>query len=665
MKSELVPEIHDILKLCENTKLPGAKGAVAPHTHPDLVYKHVRIENQTWEGVCKHHHGERFGTFPDTSNLFLLHIADRLAAGVSRALTEHKLGADAWKRYGIDDKVFKLWKNSFVDIKRDKRHIRPLNLNTIIEFIATNPTAKEYFEEYGSYLPIRAESATLGTNITSLYTHSKLTGQFYRILKKAGYSVEDNRLSSRETVGDIYNEKIKKWTLKVVRCKVNFSQKPFRVRDLNIFRILKEIRRRIGEELGDYVLFSTFDEFLFVLPPNKDVELLKPFLADYGLWFEFSERIQEIKDLHPDPEKLKKEAKFEIEKKKKEQEESLKLKQVKNQIPKDRKKEAEKRIRMGYKKTLEKLTEKWERKIKEEKMSGLLREGAEYVELFPVIKPPICEICQMAPAEYTRIDEESGVKEELCKYCWKIQEGGERLTKLAEWTYEEGIKTAWLKVSLDFDKLTETLKQLYIEYLKWSGIPDPEGKAEIRFSVLSEFQLDYDSFLNQLEEEMVSKFGDENVEQILDDFFCVKIDNLSEIVKILSIYKELIESYFPKFKETAESPIKMVISCSHVKFPFFEHWRYLKNPEDDVNVMLVGSGKMKIELRRLGDLLDLELANKTAIEKLARMADVSEELAFMQIFSEEGIKNHPELQEALKKGFNLRDLLTYVKIKSG
>jgi len=477
--------------------------------------------------------------------------------------------------------------------------------------------------------------------------------------------VEDNRLSSRETVGDIYNEKIKKWTLKVVRCKVNFSQKPFRVRDLNIFRILKEIRRRIGEELGDYVLFSTFDEFLFVLPPNKDVELLKPFLADYGLWFEFSERIQEIKDLHPDPEKLKKEAKFEIEKKKKEQEESLKLKQVMNQIPKDRKKEVEKRIRMGYKRSLEELTEKWEREIKEEKISGLLREGAEYVELFPVIKPPICEICQMAPAEYTRIDEESGVKEELCKYCWKIQEGGERLTKLAEWTYEEGIKTAWLKVSLDFDKLTETLKQLYIEYLKWSGIPDPEGKAEIRFSVLSEFQLDYDSFLNQLEEEMVSKFGDENVEQILDDFFCVKIDNLSEIVKILSIYKELIESYFPKFKETEESPIKMVISCSHVKFPFFEHWRYLKNPEDDVNVMLVGSGKMKIELRQLSDLLDLELANKTAIEKLARMADVSEELAFMQIFSEEGIKNHPELQEALKKGFNLRDLLTYVKIKSG
>lgn len=45
----------------------------------------MRIENQTWEGVCKHHHGEGFGTFPDTSNLFLLHIADGLAAGVSRA----------------------------------------------------------------------------------------------------------------------------------------------------------------------------------------------------------------------------------------------------------------------------------------------------------------------------------------------------------------------------------------------------------------------------------------------------------------------------------------------------------------------------------------------------------------------------------------------------
>jgi len=55
MKSELVPEIHDVLKLCEDTKLPGAKGPVAPHSHPDLVYKHVRIETLT-----PHHLGNMF-----------------------------------------------------------------------------------------------------------------------------------------------------------------------------------------------------------------------------------------------------------------------------------------------------------------------------------------------------------------------------------------------------------------------------------------------------------------------------------------------------------------------------------------------------------------------------------------------------------------------------
>jgi len=43
-KDELVPEIHDILKLCKNTGLPGAEEKVSPHSYPHLVYNYNKIE---------------------------------------------------------------------------------------------------------------------------------------------------------------------------------------------------------------------------------------------------------------------------------------------------------------------------------------------------------------------------------------------------------------------------------------------------------------------------------------------------------------------------------------------------------------------------------------------------------------------------------------------
>lgn len=668
-KDELVPEIHDILKLCKNTGLPGAEEKVSPHSYPHLVYNYNKIENSTWEGICKHHHGNDFEIFPDSPSLFLLDMADSLAASTSRVKIPN---------IGTNDVIFKLWKNYSENVKNTSPYFRPLNLNEILEFVRKSPKKEDYFKAYHDYLIQRAEDAKLGANITSLYTHSVLTGKFYRILKAAGYSISDDLLKDKKTLVRAYNDKGQNWTLNVVKYQIKFAQKPFRVKDLNIFNILQNLRDELEEKWNDFVLFTTYNEFLLVLPPKTNNDFLRSFLFKYGFWFEFVRKTYKLKDpdpntknlnptiekLNPDPEKLKKDAKLAIEKKKNDQKKSL-VSQL-SQIPEERRKEIRKNIKKGYEKTLNDLERNWEIKIEKEKNNGSFEEGNEYRELLSEIKPPICEICQMAPAECTRIDDKSGIKEELCKYCWKIQEKGERHTKLAKWTYEEDIKTAWVKISLNFDKLIVALGELYIEYLKDLKIPDPEEKVEIRFSVLSEFQFDYKSFLKQLNKKIVSEFNEENIEKILDDFFCIKIDNLSEIIKILRLYNSFIDDLFPKFKETTESPIKLVISESPVKFPFFEHWKYLENPKNDVDIKLIGKGEMEIKLSKLEDLLHLKLGDKAALHKLAKIAETSKELVYMEIVSKEGKRNHPDLQKAIfSNGFEISDILTYIKIKSG
>lgn len=639
-KDELVPEIHDILKLCENTKLIEDKDPVSPHSNPHLVYRKITTQNATWDGVCKHHHGKSFETFPDNSDLFLLDMADNLAASTSRVSIPNE---------DTNDIVFKLWKNFFKET--ENKFFRPLNLDDILNFILKKPKKEDYFEEYKEFLIQRAEDPKLGTNITSLYTHSVLTGKFYRILKKSNYHVNDV-IANKTDVKNIYDKKEMEWNLKIVRIKLKFPQNPFRVQDLNVFKVLESIKEKLNKDLNDFVFFSTYDDFILVLPLNMDVNIIKSFVLKYGFFFELSESIQRVKEIYPDPKKLRKE----VDKLKSDVD--LKVKKQLKRYPNDKWELIEPGIRKSnekpWKRKLEELNDRIDKK--------LLVETTEYNSLLPKIQPPICEICQMAPAKYIRT--KNGINENLCEYCWKIQSGGKKLKKLANWTYEDDIRTVWIKISLNFDKLIETLEYLFVDYLRCIKIPNPEENAEIKFSVLSEFQLDYEQFLGQFNRKIILEFNEENVEQILDDFVCLKTSVLSDIIKILNIYNSFIKQFFPRFKDTQESPIKLVISESSVKFPFFEHWKYLNNPQNDIDIKLIGKGEMKIELSKLDDLLKLNLGDKTALHKLAKMAEISKELTYMEIISQKGKKDHPDLQKAIfDKHFDVSDILTYIKIK--
>ncbi|MBI4654690.1 MAG: hypothetical protein HY752_06805 [Nitrospirae bacterium] len=55
--------------------------------------------------VLKHHHGWNFKLYPDTPDLFLLDMADSLAAAISRGDNRLRLGySRPYIKYGFDDK---------------------------------------------------------------------------------------------------------------------------------------------------------------------------------------------------------------------------------------------------------------------------------------------------------------------------------------------------------------------------------------------------------------------------------------------------------------------------------------------------------------------------------------------------------------------------------
>lgn len=251
-----------------------------------------------------------------------------------------------------------------------------------------------------------------------------------------------------------------------------------------------------------------------------------------------------------------------------------------------------------------------------------------------------------------------------------------RAPKIVEWSEsDEGFKVAWIKISLDIEELQRILEKLYEAYLKEKGF-EKRGEGEIRFSVLSEFQSDYDEFLKELmredkkevKGEFADEFGSVNCQWILPDLFCIKIDKTGENKKILEIYYSLFTKYFPKFKEE-ESPIKLAISCSNVKFAFFWHWKFLENPQADVNVNLVGKGEMHLNMKQLDEILDLDLKRlgTASLHKLSKVAEVSKRLSKILLYDKGDYRLYDEytgLRRLLEGGIDFPNILTYAKMMS-
>jgi hypothetical protein len=227
---------------------------------------------------------------------------------------------------------------------------------------------------------------------------------------------------------------------------------------------------------------------------------------------------------------------------------------------------------------------------------------------------------------------------------------------LRQWTKEGQVKVAWLKLNLSLEQLFETLRDIH------------PTEAEIRFSVIGEFQEDYTLFLKELRHQILQNFGIENVERILEDFFCVKIDRLGETLKLLEIYYGLLNEFFPAFLKLKDSPLKISIVCSNVKFPFFEVWRIVEKPQEDIFVSLIGRGTMQGKITALESIVKATKAQyqyrKSSLYKLAKLAETSETLAKLAFQDRRDRKDYPTYSQLDKNlpQLDFPSIFTFAKL---
>lgn len=515
---------------------------------------------------------------------------------------------------GISFTLCKLWNP--IAIKDDKRLKEDNEIKELLRFLDKDPTWEAFSKRYEHILRSRPEDARAGMNITSLYTHLVLTGKFYRFFKKSStLMVEGDEIEPDiKKISQLRVRKQTEWKIYLARCKFYFNQKPFRARDMNIFELLEDTISQIEQEFYDNLIFLSSNEILIYYDEESVLERISTIAREKGLWVSVVWIRKPLSDLKPS--KLPKEA----------------LKHL-------------------------------------------------YESLLPSISPPICEICQMAPADkiwpsdyLKQYGEDLEIvgegTENLCDNCFSIRSRPSKLRKLKGWTETENVNVIWIKFNLDYAVLTETLQNLYLDYLKKSNPSAKPDDAEVRFSLIYEFQEDYNEFLQSIKNGLYESFGTNCMETILKEMFCLKIEKTLDVFKILDLLNKKLDSFFPEFKKIVGGPIRVSIACCNSKFPFFEVWRTVEEQTANLQISLIGHGRIETSFNYLEQMLIATRGfyRKSALHKLAEISKLSEKLAELK-FNDRSEKGDFETYEALKRnllpmpmGMDFQSILTFAKL---
>jgi len=526
-----VDEAHDIGKLF----VKGVKHNLEDMLD-ELKRQGVREESPVIQSILKHHCTEDMQLYPDSYETLLVHLADILASQASRILRKLR---ERLRKLGTNHCVYKLWKGPLCNRDTPPLHNR---YDMLINYLKRDPEGKRFLSIFRRHLLQRAEDARRGANITSLYSHSILSGKFFRLLYKY-YFNEIRKMkidfTSKEDVCSKANDILNKLSVTVTYLRIIPMQYIYRVKDLNVFEIIKDILSTFENNYRDHVLYRGFDDILIIDLPGANIheELIRN-AHDYGFYV----------DMHALYTTFQKD---------------------KNRVLGIEPRKIAKRFKMREC-----------RGVKRDCFEDLYR----YPPLQERIDPPICVICQLRPATMTWVDEESGLIEHLCEQCYRVRTySPRRLYKLAEWS--EGT-VAWIRVSLDIEALEDALVKLYVRYLLELGIKNADEVVNdiereegiVSPTLLQEFLWDYSEFVKALGREISSLFQEDNVEMIDNSFYVVKIERPSTIVSLIESYNRLLWKRFPRLAALGDvEPIRFGISISHVKYPFHEHWRLLSS----------------------------------------------------------------------------------------
>lgn len=713
MSKSLEPALHDIFKLVD-VQIFGLIGHEIKNPERLQELGLPIPSGATWQGIRGHMRGTA-----DNADLFLLILADHAASGASRAY-----GPDIEKVPGSET-VHKLWNPT---ASRPLERIGDIEgLRELVIFLEQEPGEEAFFKRYEKLLLDCPEDRGKPLDVVSLYVHSRLVGKFYRFFKAHTTTLHPTAPVTLEFAGrkatNAPRDAEGNWTIRWIYGEVGFDQEPIRARDLNVFPMLA---RRM-EELAakDNVLFYTSTQFLAVLPPGEDAaedqetlqDLLGPLLKD-GFHVGIEEARVPIRETfeNPLPGVMRARARPGFEEKKRRAMQGLaRIPDPKLRAEKTAEQEAKIEAKFEAKFPqgtlyppdlpqrfgasicevcqMEEGTVEWPKQ-------HVLDTGQLCVKCQVIVQeeewPPDPELlCEPCAAFLGDRLQEGVTKETLGPRCYALRQQGVRLAKLNRWTDEPGSRVIWLKVALDMPLLVKTLEELYNAYVQ--SINPELGPVDIRLSLVAEFQRDYEAFLEALNTAIVTHFGERNVEQVFalpgsampNDLFCVKVSSLKDALCLLKIYQDLVypvtdndarffcthrvhktmpAPFFPAFAGRPASPIRVAVSCSHARFPFFQHWRLMQAGIEraDVYVNVVGKGEINASLEALAPLLlKADFRQKRAFHTLAEIGKVSEQLARLKMHFR-GDKDHQTYkslrEDLLPLGLSYQSILTLAKI---
>lgn len=642
MAGELIPELHDIGKLINNNAInadiPGLGLAHHYFTGQDQTeiidwsrWGMATPQTLTWLGIIGHNErligkGTQVSTPPskltqiglpmgrdEMAQLLLLVMADHLAASTFRVVQQ--IGENEESSHGVNRSVTILWRSSREEPEAPLPIVDRRGLEDLLRWLAASPDAAAFFQKFQPWLSTVPEEKIVPRAVTSLATHCMLVGKFFKVL------LDSFMLNTKKThlvyCGESfvnYRDIEDKCLFRLARCKVTFPQRPSRTSDLGIFLKLQEIMRDV--EKDDHVLLHTLDT-LWVFLPVEDVLPLRTALKNFlDVGFHIEAQVAEA--------------------------------------------------------PLQELSSNIFEKPKEKVSNYYLQ--PEMPREFP---PKLCELCQMRQAlpEPVR-DEKSGIEESLCETCKAFRELAKgRFTKLGGQWEEMDIPVAWVRVSLDYNRLHETLRRLYKGYLercrelKKIEIPNQEIQVLVdnlrNTALMVDFTEDYGKLLNSFYARLKAELGEANIEEIAGErpeLLVVALIKEGQALRIADIFIEEFSRLFPECEK--DSPISLSISISNAKYPFFEHWQYLDKPADTISIQVVGRARLRLPITRFRRLR--ELKPEKASSKLHRAvavgartgSDLMEKLEFL-----DGLQRYQELHRArIQEGFSVGQLLSYHKI---
>ncbi|MEG8946756.1 hypothetical protein [Rosettibacter firmus] len=650
-----IAELHDIGKLVDRDSLKRSGIKIRGHTFHDFDFSQIGISqpsSPSWYAQLTDEVRSLSSTKVPKDNLpdvLLTRIADELASAISRTWGGSEDFQNRKKRGEFTvEGIYVVWNPNYyqrekVKAKKWAAFDTPSSLKNMFEFIENCGNSNEIFERFGNNLKLTPEDKSVPFNIVSLYTHLELTGKIYRILKRHSRIVEKNGNLYLEYLGDQIQTIIEatggkideprqrgKWIYRLVFFYISFPQSLSRLQDLNIFKKRSDLIKAFSEDENkkDYVLFFT-DDFMCLLMPKEDVvqiqELLKPFL-EAGFTIAYREMEAELNLLTS---------------------------------------------------SMERAYEKFPRGSSNRYLK--LYEKSVTPDSPTQIQPPLCDSCQMRQGKERVKD---NIHEYLCDTCYDIREMGEPAYEYANWE-EEGLRAAWMKITLNQEHLLNAIQKLYEDYVDTHpALQSISSKDKMALkesfrplAVQMDFIKDYKLLLSAFNEQIYRikdtegkpLFTKESFLTPIDDYYefgIFKVYSGKEILAVIDLFYSLMESYFPNCLQ--DSPIKLSLSIAQVKYPYQEHWRFLSKPENSINLRSPGSAKLSLDLVRYKLLRETIGGEDSKLSHfLHRLADIERETRSHITVELELLNNRkkfPAIWELTQKGISVQQILNFYKL---